>query len=66
MQNFDVQLNLLLVKKAVLVVLSMCLALYLQRGSMEKPESGEMNDSTCGSMIDINCNTPPSFFLRSL
>ena len=31
MQNFDVQLNLLLVNKALLVVLTMCLAL-LQRG----------------------------------
>ena len=31
MQNFDVQLNLLLVNKALLLVLTMCLAL-LQRG----------------------------------
>ena len=43
MQNFDVQLNLLFVKKVLLVMLTTRLALS-QRGRMEKPESGEINE----------------------
>ena len=44
MQNFDVQLNLLLVYKALLVVLTMCLALLQWGQTLEKQNANTVRN----------------------